>query len=230
MDDFKCKICGSETEEINYEQFDIKYHYCRKCEFISKDNRSIISAEEELKIYETHVNSIDDRRYVDYFKKFIDDAIMPFCGEGKYGLDFGSGPSPVLAMILERDYGYSMNIYDIFYATAKIYHGKKYDLITSTEVVEHLENPIKYFSLFSELMDCNTLLVIMTQFHPVEEEKLFKWHYMRDMSHISFYTSKTMSYISDKIGLEMVFTDHIRYTSFRLKRRIESSHKKSDKN
>lgn len=43
-----------------------------------------------------------------------------FEGE-KSGLDFGSGPSPVLAMIMERDYGFDMDIYDLFYSPEKPY-------------------------------------------------------------------------------------------------------------
>lgn len=210
-----CKICGEKTEEIFSEKFNLKYYYCPECEFISKDEDSIITLEEELKIYNNHHNSIEDPRYVDFFKKFINPAIIDYCGEGKKGLDFGSGPSPVLAMILERDYNFSMDIYDFFYSPDKVYEGKKYDLITSTEVVEHLKSPMDYFRQFKEMLKDDGLLSVMTLFHPKNKDEFIKWHYMRDMSHISFYTPKTMEVIGKKIGLKVVYTNGKRYTSYK---------------
>ncbi len=82
------------------------YYYCSACEFISKDETMCLPASESLAIYNTHVNSIDDVRYVTYFKKFIESAILPVSNGSKIGLDFGSGPSAVLSQILTRDYSY----------------------------------------------------------------------------------------------------------------------------
>lgn len=211
-----CKICGANTEEIIHEQFRLNYYYCNECEFISKDNRSIVTPEEELKIYNNHNNSIEDPRYVEFFRKFLDNAILNYCSNGRKGFDFGSGPSPVLAMILERDYHFSMDIYDLFYSPHKIYEGQKYDLVTSTEVVEHLLSPLQYFHQFKHLLKEDSILGIMTLFHPKDEESFVNWHYVRDMSHISFYTPKTMEVIAEKVGLKIIHTDFNRYTTFKL--------------
>ena len=56
----------------------------------------------------------------------------------------------------------------------------------------------------------------MTLFHNSDEEHFWKWHYIRDKSHISFYTPKTMEMIAQMIGLKMIFTNHVRYTTFRI--------------
>ncbi|MEA3424417.1 MAG: class I SAM-dependent methyltransferase [Bacillota bacterium] len=210
-----CKICGSETREFYDEIFDTKFYHCSNCEFISKDENSIISEKDELKIYKYHNNSIEDQHFVDYFKRFLDSAVMKNVSSGKKGLDFGSGPSSVLSMILERDYGYEMDIYDMFFSPEKTYIDKKYDLITCTEVIEHLKNPMEYFLLFKELLKDDGTLGIMTLFHANSDEKFCDWHYRRDRSHISFFTAKTMKVISEKIGLELVFTDNNRYSVFR---------------
>ena len=210
-----CKICGSETREFYDKQFDTKFYHCPNCEFISKDENSIISEEDELKIYRYHNNSIEDKHYVDYFKRFLDSAVMKHVGCGKKGLDFGSGPSPVLSMILKRDYGYEMDIYDMFFSPEKTYIDRKYDLITCTEVIEHLKNPMEYFLLFKELLEDDGTLGIMTLFHVNSDDEFFNWHYRRDRSHISFFTAKTMKVIGEKIGLELVFTDNKRYSVFR---------------
>ncbi|PKM95043.1 MAG: class I SAM-dependent methyltransferase [Firmicutes bacterium HGW-Firmicutes-1] len=210
-----CKICGANTREMIHVRFDLKYYYCDLCEFVSKDEKSIITAVEELEGYNTHNNSIEDPRYVAYFMKFIENAVLKYCDRNISGLDFGSGPSPVLAMIFERDYNISMDIYDLYYSPNKIYENKKYGIITSTEVVEHLKNPLGYFRLFKVLLEEEGILSIMTLFHSKKEAEFLEWHYIRDMSHISFYTPKTMKIIAEKVGLKVIYSDDNRYTTFR---------------
>lgn len=212
-----CKICGGETSIIRHEKSGVDYHRCSVCDFIYKDPAAVITPEQELYIYDQHNNSIEDPRYVRYFKDFIDNAIMSQRIDGYEGLDFGSGPSPVLAMILERDYHFKMDIYDLFYAPEKVYLEKKYDLITTTEVVEHFMDPMAYFKLFRSLMKENSLLAVMTQFHPKSNKTFLKWHYIRDDSHISFYSHETMRKIAELLELEIVYMDKVKNTAFRIK-------------
>ena len=211
-----CKICNSKTREIFHEKFNIKYFQCLDCQFIFKDEKSIISPEEELAIYNRHNNSIDDPRYVAYFKDFIDKAIIPYCPRAESVLDFGSGPSPVLAMILERDYGFKkIDIYDLFYSPEKVYKNKKYKLIVSTELVEHLKDPLAYFFKFKELLQENGFLCIMTLFHPNNDNKFKSWRYIGDKSHISFFNTKSINKIAEIVGLDIIYNDNRRYISFK---------------
>ena len=211
----KCKICGNVTTPIQHERLGM-YHYCSICEFIGKDERFVLSATEELEIYNIHNNSIDDPLYVAFFNRFLEDAVFPFASDKKDGFDFGSGPSPVLAQLLERDYGYQMDIYDPFYAPEKIYLGKKYNLITSTEVVEHLKDPLSSFRLLKDLLNGDSaILSIITSFHQNNEAHFKNWHYTRDETHIAFYTPKTMEYIAKIVGLKLIHTNGKRYTTFK---------------
>lgn len=209
----KCILCSERTRKIHQPQFG-DYYCCSNCELISKDEDHIISQTDELEIYNNHQNSIEDPKYVEYFYRFLNDAVFPYTTSGKQGLDFGSGPSPVLAQILSRNHDYQMDIYDLFYAPERVYEGQKYDLVTSTEVVEHLENPIEYFGLFSKLLKPDGILAIMTSFHQNDDLAFLDWHYIRDRSHISFYTPRTMEFIATKVGLKIIYTDSIQYTTF----------------
>lgn len=209
----KCRICGSDTLAIHHPRIGL-FHYCTNCEFISKSEGDIISHADELKIYSTHQNSIDDPRYVDYFYKFLDEAVFPFVKGEIHGLDFGSGPSPVLSQLLIRDHNFKMDIYDYYYASDKVYLNKQYDLILSTEVVEHLSDPIAYFQLFVDLLKPGGVLAIMTLFHNNDEAYFLDWHYIRDLSHVSFYTLKTMETIARIVGLKIVHSNNVRYTTF----------------
>ncbi|MBF7097490.1 class I SAM-dependent methyltransferase [Alkalibacter mobilis] len=212
-----CKLCGSPTVKIKHHVFNI-YYRCTNCEYIRKDKSFFLSPKEELHIYDNHNNSIDDPRYVEYFYKFLNDAVFDFAPKGKKGLDFGSGPSPVLAQILERDHDYHMDIYDLFYAKYKVYEGKKYDLVTSTEVAEHIKDPISYFRLLKSLLKEEGILAIMTLFHNNDDDHFLNWHYIRDKSHISFYTLKTLEFIAGEVGLEIIHSNNERYTTFMLDR------------
>jgi hypothetical protein len=209
-----CNICNSETEALAHPKNGLVYHSCKRCEFIFLDQKHRISKEEEFTIYSHHNNSIEDSRYVAYFKAFLADAFFPYQRKPGKGLDFGSGPSPVLSQILERDYGIQTDIYDKYYATERVYEGKTYEFITSTEVVEHLEDPLQYFTLFKEHTKAGGFIAIMTLFHNGNKDDFFNWHYIRDRSHISFYTEKTMAYIADKLKIKMVFSNGTRYTTF----------------
>lgn len=211
-----CKVCGSKTKEVYDEQMNSFYYYCSNCEFISKDENSLLSITEEKKRYNFHNNSIEDIKYVNYFKNFLDLYVLKYV-KGKEGLDFGSGPSPVLSMILEREYNFKMDIYDLFYAPKKVYIEKKYDLITCTEVIEHLKNPLEYFNLFKKHLKKSGILAIMTSFHPKNIENFHTWYYKKDSTHISFFTKKTMQIISKKSGLNLLFTDNKKHSIFNVR-------------
>lgn len=206
----KCRLCAGETITLCHPKIG-DYFWCQQCDYIYKDEKDYISDEAELEIYDQHHNSIEDPRYVAYFQKFIKCAIVEYASDGKVGLDFGSGPSPVLSMILEQDYGYAIDIYDKYYSPQPVYEKKQYALITSTEVVEHLKDPLEYFRLFKSLLKPQGIIAIMTQFHPQAEGKFINWHYMRDRSHVSFFTLTTMEFIAEKVGLRIVYTDNKRY-------------------
>jgi len=212
-----CKICNAETESFVQDIFRVTYHSCPSCEFIYKDEGDLVSEEAEFEIYETHENSIENEGYVSYLKRFLDHAVLPFKnGENKV-LDFGSGPTPVLSMVMERDYGFKVDIYDLFYAPLKIYEGKTYDVVTSVEVVEHLAEPLVQFEILKNILKDDGILAIQTQFHPRDMDEFRKWHYMRDRSHIAFYTRKTMEKIAEIMELDLIYCDVVRYTTFRRK-------------
>ncbi|MCC5889695.1 MAG: class I SAM-dependent methyltransferase [Alkalibacterium sp.] len=212
-----CIICQSDTKELVHPDNGQVFHECLSCHFIKKNSTHHLTSEKELEQYEHHENSIDDPRYVAFFEKFLDAAVFPFTDEGREGLDFGSGPEPVLAQLLKRDYGYNMTIYDLFYSLEETYRNKTFDLITTTEVVEHIPDPLPIFLELKDLMKEDSILAVMTLFQPKDEKEFWNWHYIRDFTHISFFTPEAMRIISEKAGLEIIYCDNHRYTTFRKK-------------
>jgi len=203
MDNVVCKICSNNTRTIIDEQFDLNYYYCSCCEFIFIDENKIISMEEEVKEYLLHENSLEDEGYVNMFKKFIEASIIPYKRNIENALDFGCGPEPVLATLLKRE-GFEVDIYDPYFFPRKVYENKKYDLITSTEVFEHLRDPLETMKLLKTYLNDNGILAIMTLFHPKDEEKFKKWWYRREATHISFYTPRTFRVLADRFNMRIL--------------------------
>ncbi len=138
--------------------------------------------------------------FLDYFWNNI---------EPKSVLDFGSGSKPVLCKLIEQR-GAKVDYYDKFYQTNKVYKNKKYDLITSTEVFEHLENPKNILSLLARHLTPNGTIALMTLFHTNNEDDFLKWWYRRDPTHITFFTPKSITILAKKCGLKVLKHDRKR--------------------
>lgn len=201
-----CIICGSNTTVIEDKQLKVTYSHCEMCDFIYKNKEYQINAVDEKKEYSNHFNSFESPGYVKMFEDLISGYIRPLNITGK-GLEFGSGPGPVLFELLKRE-KINMFQYDPYYHNKLEYLDHSYDLITTTEVAEHLNNPLKEFELLSELLIEDGYLVVMTSFRTMDIEKFLDWWYRRDKTHISFYTEKTLNYIAKKYNLKVVNTNH----------------------
>lgn len=201
-----CKICNNKTVIIYDKQFDINYYNCTNCDciFINPDN--IVAKEEELKIYNYHKNTLENAGYVNMFRDFITKTIVPYKSNIKSALDFGSGPEPVLAHLL-REEGFEVDIYDPFYSADKVYENKTYDLITSTEVFEHLSEPVKTLETLCKSLNPNGIISIMTLFHLQDSEKFQNWWYRRDCTHIFFYSHDTFKYLAEAFNLKILLLD-----------------------
>src|SRR3989339_1726616 len=168
-----CKICSNKTQTIFDQQYNQNYYYCPCCEFIFLDEHKTISHEKEKTLYEFHNNNQENQGYVKMFQDFIAQAIRPYKNQIKTALDFGSGPGPVLADLLRQE-GFDVDIYDKHFAPEKAYQNKKYDLITATEVFEHLTDPMETLKLLKSLLNENGIIAIMTLFHNNNEEDFKK--------------------------------------------------------
>lgn len=211
-----CEVCGSEMLVVEDSQFELNYHHCKTCQFIAQDRQQLVSFTEERKEYDRHENSIDNVGYVKFFKDFLEAGLMPYL-DGGTGLDFGSGPEPVLSQVVKRDYDMAMDIYDLHYQPIQVYEGKSYDFIVSTEVIEHLKDPLKYFHFFSEHLKSGGILAIMTLFHDEDMTAFMDWWYRRDITHISFFNQVTFEKLADLTGFEIIFCDARRVITFRKK-------------
>jgi hypothetical protein len=201
-----CKICFQDTRLIHATKPDIQYYCCNSCDFIFIDDNHLLSAEEETARYRQHDNTLENEGYVSMLNYFIKKSVLPYRDSVKNILDYGCGESPVLALLLKEE-GFEVDIYDKFFHPEEIYRDKTYDLITATEVIEHLNNPLNTFDLFRSLLNNEGFTSIMTSFHPQNDQQFIDWWYRRDRTHISFYSRDTFDYVAKKCRMNMLYFD-----------------------
>ncbi|WP_372713512.1 class I SAM-dependent methyltransferase [Ilyobacter sp.] len=200
----KCHLCKGEAEEfvVKNRKFERTYYRCKNCSFIFAEEAALLEDAEELERYQMHNNSTEDPMYREYFEKFIDYAFSDL-GKVEKILDYGSGPEPVLASVL-REKGYKVDIYDKYFSPAKVHEGRQYDVVCTTEVIEHIYYPME---VFKELVGCvkkGGYLIIMTGFHKDSWEFFKNWWYIQDPTHTVFYSLKTFEFIEKEFKLKIL--------------------------
>lgn len=189
-----CRLCLSEAC-IPYASLDREYLRCQVCDLVMVSEKDLPSSERERREYLLHENEPGDVRY----RRFLDQLVIPLT-EGAYAsksssaLDFGSGHTAVLAtMLAER--GFRCDVYDPFFAPGVGALERTYDLIAGSEVVEHFHRPRRDFDLLASLLRPGGILGIMTQLRPADHE-FAEWHYRRDITHVAFYSHRTLAWLS----------------------------------
>lgn len=140
------------------------------------------------------------------FERFAAVGVTPYISAGSRVLDYGCGPEPVLAGLLKKK-GYAVDTYDLFFHPSESFQFKTYNLITLTEVLEHLPNPLEVLEALKWKLAPQGFIALMTLFHPNDSEKFSKWWYRRDATHVSFYTVKTIQRLAEILEMKVLFTD-----------------------
>ena len=109
----ECPVC--EQAELQDFQAIKQQHYlrCPRCQCTVMAPECRLNAEQEKAIYQHHDNNPDDPGYRRFLAKLADPLLARLPG-GAHGLDFGCGPGPVLAGMLEQA-GMTLALYDPFF-------------------------------------------------------------------------------------------------------------------
>ncbi|MCK9454322.1 MAG: class I SAM-dependent methyltransferase [Sulfurimonas sp.] len=199
----KCKICNNSTTLITDTKTQKIYNKCLECCYIFLEESFYIDEAREKSHYDKHHNSFESLGYVKMFEDMIEEFVSEHKKGIKTALDFGCGEGEVLPILLERS-GIKCDRYDLFYFPKKVYEGKKYDLILSTEVFEHLQNPLEVFKKLLLHVEKNGYILLMSAFHPSNDEEFLRWWYIRDITHIGFFNITTFKYIAKELGIVII--------------------------
>ena len=197
-----CHICNQTCDTFVDEKTAIEYGYCESCQYIFKSSEHYQDFSAQKERYNLHENDENDEGYQAYFQRFLN-FTLPLVGKLETALDFGCGASSLLAKLLEKE-GVACDYYDPIYHPDTLDNSKKYELIVSTEVFEHLHQPRVVFESLIDRMEEGGYLALQTQFHPNNIEAFKKWYYHQDPTHIVFFTAKTFKVMCEKFACEFV--------------------------
>lgn len=201
-DDLLCPLCNGEENEFFLRDKHREYYQCCTCQLIFVPRRYWLSAENAKAIYDLHQNDPEDQGYRKFLSR-LTEPLLKRIGENSEGLDFGCGPGPTLSLMFE-EHGHRMEVYDPFYFSDTSVLVKEYDFICTTEVVEHLHEPNREFDRLFSMLKSGCWLGIMTKL-VLDKQAFSNWHYIRDLTHICFFSRSTFEYLAQRFSAEVIF-------------------------
>ncbi|NQV42416.1 MAG: class I SAM-dependent methyltransferase [Candidatus Marinimicrobia bacterium] len=195
-----CPLCSNPKSSHYYSDQFREYRHCPVCDLVFAHPESHLSRDEEFKRYEFHENNLEDPRYRSFLQKMSDPMLHRIPAKSR-GLDFGSGPGPLLKLMFEEQ-GHPMSHYDSFYALGQEVFNEQYAFITATEVVEHLHKPLVELDRLWSCLHPGGYLGIMTSLH-LPESNFRTWHYIKDETHVVFFAPQTMGWLAKRWGASL---------------------------
>lgn len=195
-----CPLCEAPQNCFFYSDARRKYLRCQCCELVFVAPQYYLASAQEKAEYDLHQNNVEDPGYRNFLSRLtvpLVDRLRPQAS----GLDFGCGPGPALATMLEEQ-GFQMSVYDVFYQPDSAVLARSYDFICATEVVEHLHTPGQVLAQLWQLLRRGGYLGIMTKL--VRDRTAFAgWHYKNDPTHVCFFSDQTWEWWAQENGASL---------------------------
>ncbi|SUZ32412.1 Ubiquinone biosynthesis O-methyltransferase [Roseibaca ekhonensis] len=194
--DLACPVClGPAVEFMTLAAR--RYRRCPTCQARFLDPAHFLTAAEEHAYYLTHENTVDDPGYRRFLSKLADPLLARLPAQAQ-GLDYGCGPGPALAAMLQEA-GHRVALYDPFFAPDPAPLSQTYDFVTCTEVAEHFHQPVTEFARLRALVRPGGWLAVMTCFQ-TEDARFERWQYRADPTHVVFYRDATFRHLAQDWG------------------------------
>jgi SAM-dependent methyltransferase len=196
-----CPLCGGNPQPYHRDARR-DYLQCPDCDLVFVPPQQHLEPAAAEAFYATHRNALDDAGYRRFLARLCEPMIQRL-PTGACGLDFGCGPAPALmAMFIAA--GFAMRGYDPLFAPDAAALAQQYDFIVSSEVFEHLAEPGAEISRLLVLLRPGGWLGVMTK-RVRDREAFAQWHYIRDPTHVCFYSEATFRFIAARHGLLLEF-------------------------
>lgn len=193
-----CPLCRQGPGQLFTEISDGAVWYaCPSCALVYRPPGHLPDSEREYREYRRHTNSRFEAGYRRFLSKLAEPllAVLP---PGSQGLDYGCGPGPALAQMLEEA-GHGVALYDPFFAPDPSPLAATYDFVTCTETAEHFHDPAGEVARLVRLVRPGGWLALMTGWLTAETD-FIAWGYRRDPTHVALYSRATMAWIAAAFG------------------------------
>lgn len=192
-----CPLCEKTSPEV-FQHINQRYYICPQCDLTFVNRLDLVDDQEEKFRYEMHDNSIRSEGYLNFLYRLINPIKRFIPNKDVNGLDFGSGPYPMLLELLFEE-GYKNFVgFDPFFKNDCSVWDKKYDVITACEVLEHVDELKMAIENLLNHLKVGGLLVVSSGISPDDRKN---WHYIIDPTHISMFSMKTIEFVSEKYHL-----------------------------
>lgn len=198
-----CRSRGSVTELVKPNG--AKYERCLHCGLIYLLPEFHLPVEKERERYLLHQNDTEDEGYQRFVMPLVE-RIRDNQSSRDEGLDFGAGPGPVVANLLQKQ-AYRIRLYDpVFHPDASVLNAT-YDYVFACEVVEHLRNPHREFLALQSMLKTGGRLYLMTELTD-DVVDFSQWYYHRDPTHICFYNRAALEWIQRTLGFRSLAVEN----------------------
>jgi SAM-dependent methyltransferase len=204
MQEISCPLCSHPGEVFHRDKKRI-YHICPACDLVFVPPGFQLSPAQEKSRYLEHKNDPGDRGYRDFLRPVAEKVLEDFPPPAR-GLDFGCGTGSPLPEMLEKP-GMDMDVFDPFFALEENIFNKRYDFITCTEVLEHLKSPLKEMQRLFSMLVPGGKLYVKTELR-TRELSFAQWHYIRDPTHICFFSRDAMRKLAYLAGGKADFAEN----------------------
>lgn len=197
-----CPLC-LQNHSAHFEKDRLRdYFKCQVCQLVFVPPDQLPTPSEEEERYRLHQTHDDDEGYLVFVQSFME-QLKQRVVKAEKGLDYGSGPTPLFSSTLRKE-GYSLAIYDPFFANDRKLLTDRYDYITCVETVEHFHHPRAEWEQFKKLTKPEGWIAVKTSL--LHDQIEFKsWYYKGDITHVCFYTKETFEWIGRTFGFRPEF-------------------------
>lgn len=197
----KCKIC--ETSTVLFftgdilQKYKISYYRCPCCEFIQTESPYWLKEAYADVIVDSDIGVVD--RTIE-LSAIAEKVLINFYPTSSYYLDYGGGYGLFVRRMRDKGFNfywndpYCKNIFAKHFSLAEA-PVTKFDIVTSFEVFEHLEEPLVEIN---KMLKKGDSLIFSTVLAPKTKEEFANWWYRCELTgqHIAFYSKKTLEYIA----------------------------------
>jgi hypothetical protein len=193
----RCPLCDATGCARFFEDRRRSYYWCESCGLLFVPKAGHIAFEDEKKRYELHDNNIGNSGYVQFLEETVT-VIEGLPMVDKRIIDFGSGKNRVLGELF-RERGLFIDSFDPLYDIGKEFLNRKYTVLVLCEVIEHFRDLKHEARVIREMVDTNGVILLRTNICP-PLENFSAWWYKEDMTHINFFTRKSIERFASEVG------------------------------